>query len=660
MSLRPTFLGFETMRKALSVSQKCLDITGSNLSNVHTLGYSRQRLDLFSINTPGGNLRYNTSIALAGQGVDASGVAQIRDPFLDKRFRELNSDSADVGIESKTLTDIENVLDSIDTEGFTTAFADFKSTLSKFALENPNRPELANIARQSALQMVQSIRGYNTKLNQISDQTKFELEAGVSRCSAIFKQIGDLNDQIVNGYVASGDITLEGNEYKANTTYGPNELKDMRNNLLDELSNYGNVKVTNNDDGSIGVDFGQQRVVEGKKYKELISEVHETGAINISVKDISGLTTYLKPDDSGLFTGALKGYLDMYNGAGAYSQDISIRRDGVKAMAGEANDILSQIAELNKTGGAVPTELEDKLKEYGDFTITPATLPDVGNVVTLGGVEVVSQDGMTINKISVGTDATNENITITVNGEAVVAGAGKFTETIAESEDNYFNSTAGIVYYKNSINALANTLVRSFNEANSDPNFVDADGNYFIRAMFSPSDRGEDITAANISISDEWLKDASLITKKIEGVYDDTGVLTGIKSVTPPMEELLPDSLNRLIANTVKKLSFTINNDEINAEDKTIDDECTFDAYLANRSNQLGKQLEFTNGVYDATDSMAMNIQNQRNGVMSVSINEEGQNMMTFQKWLNASSRMMTTFDEALNTIISSMGLVGR
>ena len=66
MSLRPTFMGFETMRKSLSASQKALDLTGNNISNVTTLGYSRQRLDLVSITTPGGGLRYNTAIALAG------------------------------------------------------------------------------------------------------------------------------------------------------------------------------------------------------------------------------------------------------------------------------------------------------------------------------------------------------------------------------------------------------------------------------------------------------------------------------------------------------------------------------------------------------------------------------------------------------------------
>ncbi len=51
---------------------------------------------------------------------------------------------------------------------------------------------------------------------------------------------------------------------------------------------------------------------------------------------------------------------------------------------------------------------------------------------------------------------------------------------------------------------------------------------------------------------------------------------------------------------------------------------------------------------------------NSRDSTSGVSMDEEGVNMMNYQKWFNASSRMMTTLDEALDTIINSMGVVGR
>ena len=49
--MRPTFLGFETARKSLAAAQKALDITGNNIANVNTVGYTRQRLNFFSVVT---------------------------------------------------------------------------------------------------------------------------------------------------------------------------------------------------------------------------------------------------------------------------------------------------------------------------------------------------------------------------------------------------------------------------------------------------------------------------------------------------------------------------------------------------------------------------------------------------------------------------------
>ena len=46
--MRPTFLGFEASKTALFASQKALDITGNNLANISSEGYTRQRVDQVS------------------------------------------------------------------------------------------------------------------------------------------------------------------------------------------------------------------------------------------------------------------------------------------------------------------------------------------------------------------------------------------------------------------------------------------------------------------------------------------------------------------------------------------------------------------------------------------------------------------------------------
>ena len=47
-----SFLGLYVQREALLISQKALDITGNNISNINTPGYTRQRVDICWVTIP--------------------------------------------------------------------------------------------------------------------------------------------------------------------------------------------------------------------------------------------------------------------------------------------------------------------------------------------------------------------------------------------------------------------------------------------------------------------------------------------------------------------------------------------------------------------------------------------------------------------------------
>ena len=80
----PTFAAFQTASRALTASQTLLNITGNNIANVDTDGYTRQRVDLTSLSNTSRNQRFaNTNKTSTSAGVEAAGVNQIRDAFLD-------------------------------------------------------------------------------------------------------------------------------------------------------------------------------------------------------------------------------------------------------------------------------------------------------------------------------------------------------------------------------------------------------------------------------------------------------------------------------------------------------------------------------------------------------------------------------------------------
>lgn len=89
-----TFGSFNTVRLGIYAAQKGLDVTGNNITNINTAGYTRQRLDQVSLITSAIGpvlFPYKTRV---GQGVLTTGVSQLRDPGLDIAYRNA---SADVG-----------------------------------------------------------------------------------------------------------------------------------------------------------------------------------------------------------------------------------------------------------------------------------------------------------------------------------------------------------------------------------------------------------------------------------------------------------------------------------------------------------------------------------------------------------------------------------
>ncbi len=540
-SLRPSFMGIESMKQTMYAAQKSLDITGNNIANVNTLGYSRQRADQVSISVNASSLYFNTSRALAGQGAATSGITQIRDKLLDKRYRDLNSGTALANIANENLKDIENVLDVFDTTGFYGIYTKFKDILSQFGTDNTDRLELANVTLEYGKQMCQAIKNYDTQIDQIHDQVRLDAETSTDKVNSIFKQIHELNDQIKDAYVTSGDIIVDSTQftgYKVNSEYGPNELKDQLNALVDELSTYGNVNLTENSDGTYDVEFANHLCVKGdKNYATLQIAYYKDGedvtADTLKDVDDGGIDpkdcamkfffndgTEMRPTESGIASGAMRGYLDMYNGGGVYSSELGNEFDG---------------------------------------------------------------------------------------------------------------ASNGIPYYREMINALANTMAEAFNEA-----CVAGD-------MFASKDGGE-ITAENIVIADDWKNDALLITKNANGTVEEG-------------EELSNEYLNKIRAVIDKGLDFS----RTTAANATVDQsDMTIDKYVSYWENKLGQDISYTTSVYDTYNSMAFSLSNQRDSVMGVNMDEEGANMMQFQKWYNASARMMTALDEALDKIINGMGLVGR
>ena len=104
-----TFSGLNTATTALWAQRRGLDVTGQNIANANTVGYSRQRVDLQAM---GGNTVpafFSVSHAVGG-GVSADDVERIRDAFLEARAQQEHATSSRLTAEADALGQIEQAL----------------------------------------------------------------------------------------------------------------------------------------------------------------------------------------------------------------------------------------------------------------------------------------------------------------------------------------------------------------------------------------------------------------------------------------------------------------------------------------------------------------------------------------------------------------------
>jgi flagellar hook-associated protein FlgK len=229
-----TFDTFTAARLGLYAAQKGLAVTGNNISNINTEGYTRQVLDQVSLKT-GGADRYRSQYdAHVGTGVLVTSTSQIRDQYLDIRYR---TEEASVGMMDTTVNGLEQIADILDEVGdgendgdgiIEAQLSDVFDMLQNLSL-NAGHDEYDDLVRESASSLCTLLNSYAKKLENVRTNTVTELYQEVDTVNSTLTKIRDLNSEIRKSEI-HGDSALE--------------LRDERNVLIDELSEYMKIDVT--------------------------------------------------------------------------------------------------------------------------------------------------------------------------------------------------------------------------------------------------------------------------------------------------------------------------------------------------------------------------------------------------------------------------------
>lgn len=246
----------------LQTSQNALNTTAHNITNADTKGYVRQQTLL-------GDRNYNTlsidasSIAnkQTGLGVLYQQVRQVRDVFLDQTYREENGRLAFYTTEFDATSEIETLLGEMDGASFESSINDLWVAVQELS-KDPGSSVTQGLLMQRAYAFVTDAQAVYQGLCSYQDNMNKEIKISVDKINELGHKLWDINEQIRK-------IENGGSE-KAN------DLKDQRNQILDELSSYASIGYSSDVMGNTLVTIEGHPFVIADRVNEIATQVDET------------------------------------------------------------------------------------------------------------------------------------------------------------------------------------------------------------------------------------------------------------------------------------------------------------------------------------------------------------------------------------------------
>lgn len=221
------FYGLEIAKTALSVSQQGISLTGHNIANANTVGYTRQRIIQNSIDPSTCLTRIsNVNKSTIGGGVAIMMIDQIRSDYLDRQYRHENATLGNYNTRAEELDYIETVMNELNSNGLSAAMADFFNSISELS-GDPVNDEIRTSVQQNAQKMIESFHHYYNQLVGLQTTYNENMKVTVTDINNLLTSIASYNEQIFS-YELSGEQA--------------NDLRDKRNLLLDDLSELINIE----------------------------------------------------------------------------------------------------------------------------------------------------------------------------------------------------------------------------------------------------------------------------------------------------------------------------------------------------------------------------------------------------------------------------------
>jgi flagellar hook-associated protein 1 len=433
------FSVLNTAKLGLLSQQQAMEVTGQNIANVQTKGYSRQEIEFE---------------AIPNSGVRVAGIKRSHDEFIYSQILGESDSHGRFQVRKKVFEQLDQLLSENNGQSLNESLSNLFSGLQDVATNPTGLPERSNLIAEA--QTLSSVfNNLGESLFQIQQNLDSSISVEVAKINSLAQGIGELNKSI------------HANE---STTYNANDLRDKRDQKVKELSEIIDINITPEQDGQISLtlDDGTPLVL----FSNVFTVTTTPNGNNKSFLDVEFLDGADKTKNvtSSITGGTIKGFLEM--------RDVEVEglKDKLDRLAAgfiqEFNEIHQQGFGIDGSTGnnffnPLKTAVVNNINNTGSSTLT-ATNGDPSNIsidkyeITLTGVNSFSLQNLT-NGESSGTFTFTSGSTfnlangfaVTITGTPAVGDSYKLS--VSENAARDFSVSSEILSNSNKVSAGLNS-----------------------------------------------------------------------------------------------------------------------------------------------------------------------------------------------------------
>lgn len=571
----------------LRTSQNALNTTSHNITNAETEGFVRQQTVMMDsmYNTVGGNKISSWQIGL---GAETQVVKQVRDQFLDQAYRKETGRQGFYQVQYEAAYEMQEVMGELEGVQFQNSIKDFWVALQELAKEPDSIVTRATLI-QSGVNFVQHAENIFEQIQTYQIDLNTQIQTKVDRINTIGDEIRELNNKI--------------RFYECTGTERANDLRDARNQFLDELGELVDISYTEETDGRVSI-----RVEE-------VPFLLEDNVFYMATRPISEDSEMLVP------------YWPSFGDAEVFNFDRS-PNSADDTDIGSLKGII--LARGRKVGKYTDIPMKPSEEDFEDEASYQEALAQFEVAAALYNREINDSVVMatqsqfdqlihgivtTINDIL----CPNREIMLE-NGEII-----KVLDTEKASVGMDEEKSMGVELFSR----------KSMDRYQELQEVTLADGSkewVYIYNEEDPTDNYSLYTLGEIEINPEILKDRSKLPLSKNTNTGDFDIKVAEELLSAWQADFATLNPNELFYNN-------------------------FNNYYTALIGELGTRGEKYQTLAETQEAMANSIHNERLKVMAVSTDEELTNLIKYQHAYNASARYITVVSEMIEHIITTLGV---